>query len=111
VFVLQDHNLHRESILLERVVEGEVLILVSKSSKPLVSDVVSKMYKGVNLEQVLENVMSEYNESSPACATIYSSLGKNLVAKVQGDVQAKEQNKALKEMPNSKSSNKLCVVL
>jgi len=99
VFVIQDIDLIKQhfpdlykkkpgfgTFLPQHVAEREVLILVSKPSQPVVSDVISKMHQGADLTQVLENVMSEYNEHNYTCATIYSTMSKNLGVKGQDDV-------------------------
>jgi len=81
----------------ELVVEREILILVSESSQPLISNVVSKMHQGVNLEQVLENVKSEYNENNYTCAIHYSTMSKNLGVKDHiGDRPTKEESEPSK---------------
>jgi len=116
VFVIQDEDLITQhfpdlckeeqdfgSFLPQHVAESEVLILVSKPSQPLVSDVVSKMYGGADLTQVLENVMSEYNEPVYTGAMIYSTMSINLGVKGQ-------ESKTSKEELNSDEANS-CVLL
>jgi len=99
VFVIQDEDLITHhfpdlykgeqgfgSFLPQHLAEREVLILVSEPSQPLVSDVISKMHRGADLTQVLETVMSEYNEPNYTGAMIYSTMSINLGVKGQDDI-------------------------